>query len=211
MVDPSTIVSELADRLEMDRRSIWALCRCFEALGVDVVNGCSPFWPSAGVSPLQRVGVVRLACCEPAGIGLHMTHWSTRSLARAAQLRGIAPTISHSEVALILRDADLRPHRSRYWKTPIPDDTFRSKAAQIIWCYERAQALAEQGEVVLCLDEKPNIQVLERRCPSYRVRPGLIEKREFEYKRHGTVSGCTSGRASSAHCPSRRWARQSNT
>jgi hypothetical protein len=138
--------------------------------------------------PLQRVGVVRLACCEPAGIGLHMTHWSTRSLARAAQLRGIAPTISHSEVALILRNADLQPHRSRYWKTPIPDDTFRSKAAQIIWCYERAQALAEQGEVVLCLDEKPNIQVLERRCPSYRVRPGLIEKREFEYKRHGTVN-----------------------
>lgn len=138
--------------------------------------------------PLQRVGVVRLACCEPAGVGLHMTHWSTRSLARAAQLRGIAPTISHSEVALILRDADLQPHRSRYWKTPTPDDTFRHKAAQILWCYERAQLLAEQGEVVLCLDEKPNIQVLERRCPTYRVRPSLIEKREFEYKRHGTVN-----------------------
>jgi transposase len=42
--------------------------------------------------------------------------------------------------------------------------------------------------VVLCLDEKPNIQVLERRCPTYRVRPGLIEKREFEYVRHGTVN-----------------------
>lgn len=149
-------------------------------LHAPVVRGCFP--------PLQRVGVVRLACCEPAGIGLHMTHWSTRSLARAAQLRGIAPAISHSEVALILRDADLQPHRSRYWKTPTPDDTFRHKAAQILWCYERAQALAEQGQVVLCLDEKPNIQVLERRCPTYRVRPGLIEKREFEYVRHGTVN-----------------------
>jgi len=73
-------------------------------------------------------------------------------------------------------DVDLQPHRSRYWKTPTPDDAFQRKAAQIIWCYERAQALAEQGEVVLCLDEKPNIQVLERRCPTYRVRPGLIEK-----------------------------------
>ncbi|WP_395806429.1 hypothetical protein [Archangium minus] len=62
------------------------------------------------------------------------------------------------------------------------------EAAQILWCYERAQPLAEQGEVVLCLEEKPNIQVLERRCPTYRVRPGLIEKREFEYKRHGTVN-----------------------
>jgi len=138
--------------------------------------------------PLQRVEVVRLACCEPAGVGLHMTHWSTRSLARAAQLRGIAPSLSHSEVALILKDADLQPHRSRYWKTPTPDDNFRHQAAQVLWCYERAQALAERGEVVLCLDEKPNIQVLERRCPTRFMRPGHIERREFEYIRHGTVN-----------------------
>jgi len=145
-----------------------------------VVRGCFP--------PLQRVEVVRLACCEPAGVGLHMTHWSTRSLACAAQRRGIAPSLSHSEVALILRDADLQPHRSRYWKTPTPDDNFRHQAAQVLWCYERAQALAERGEVVLCLDEKPNIQVLERRCPTRSMRPGHLERREFEYLRHGTVN-----------------------
>lgn len=138
--------------------------------------------------PLQRVEVERLACCEPAGVGLHMTHWSTRSLARVAQRRGIAPTISHSTVALILRGADLQPHRSRYWKTPTPDDTFRRKAAQVLWCYEHVQALAARGEVVLCLDEKPNIQVLERRCPTRSMRPGIIERQEFEYVRHGTVN-----------------------
>jgi transposase len=38
MADPDTIVSELADRLEQDRRTIWALCRRFEALGMDVVK-----------------------------------------------------------------------------------------------------------------------------------------------------------------------------
>jgi transposase len=38
MADPATIISELADRLEQDRRTIWALCRRFEALGVDVVK-----------------------------------------------------------------------------------------------------------------------------------------------------------------------------
>ncbi|MFL5343898.1 MAG: IS630 family transposase [Hyalangium sp.] len=117
-----------------------------------------------------------------------MTHWSTRSLARAAQLRGIAPVLSHSEVALILRDAELQPHRSRYWKTPTPDDSFRHQAAKVLWCYEHAQALAQRGEVVLCLDEKPNIQVLERRCPTRAMRPGRIEAQEFEYVRHGTVN-----------------------
>lgn len=121
-----------------------------------------------GFPPLQRVEVERLACCEPAGIGLHMTHWSTRSLAQAARLLGIAPTLSHSTVALILRDAELQPHRSRYWKTPVPDDTFVTLAAKVLWCYEHAHALAQQGEVVVCVDEKPNIQALERRRPRAR-------------------------------------------
>jgi len=94
-------------------------------LPVPVVRGSFP--------PLQRVEVERLACCEPAGVGLHMTHGSTRSLALAAQLRGIAPTLSHSTVAVILHDAELQPHRSRYWKTPIPDDTFRARAAKVLW------------------------------------------------------------------------------
>ena len=59
-----------------------------------------------------------------------MTHWSTRGLARAARPRCIAPALSHSTVAVILRDADLQPHRSRYWKTPTPDDAFRHQAAR---------------------------------------------------------------------------------
>jgi hypothetical protein len=117
-----------------------------------------------------------------------MTHWSTRSLALVARQRGIAPTISHSTVALILRDADLQPHRTRYWKTPTLDDTFRDKAAKVLWCYEQAQRLAERGEVVLCVDEKPNIQVLQGQQPMHPMRPGLIERREFEYVRHGTVN-----------------------
>lgn len=149
-------------------------------LPVPVVRGSFP--------PLQRVEVERLACCEPAGVGLHMTHWSTRSLALAARLRGIAPTISHSTVAVILHDAELQPHRSRYWKTPIPDDTFRAKAAKVLWCYENAHALAERGEVVLCVDEKPNIQALQRRCPTRPMKPGFIQRQEFEYVRHGTVN-----------------------
>jgi hypothetical protein len=141
-----------------------------------------------GFPPLQRVEVERLACCEPAGIGLHMTHWSTRSLAQAARLRGIAPSLSHTTVALILRDAELQPHRSRYWKTPIPNEAFRTQAAQVLWCYERVEALAAQGEVVVCVDEKPNIQALERRRPTRSMMPGLIQQQEFEYVRHGTVN-----------------------
>ena len=138
--------------------------------------------------PLERVEIEQLACCDPAGIGLQITHWSTRSLARMARERGIVPRIAHSTVSLLLRDADLQPHRSRYWKTPTLDAEFRQRAARVLWCYERAQDLAHREEVTLCLDEKPTMQVLERRCPKTPMRSGQIERQEFEYRRHGTVN-----------------------
>ena len=138
--------------------------------------------------PLQRVGIEMLACCDPAGVGLHMTHWSTRSLAKAATERGLVAKIAHSTVSLILRAANLQPHRSRYWKTPTIDADFERKAASILWCYEHASNLAACGEVVLCLDEKPNLQALERRCATRPMRRGDIERQEFEYIRHGTVN-----------------------
>lgn len=117
-----------------------------------------------------------------------MTHWSTRSLACVAVERGIVPHIAHSTVSLILRHADLQPHRSRYWKTPTVNTKFRQRAARVLWCYEWAEALAQRGEIVLCLDEKPNIQAIERRIPTRPMRVHQIEQREFEYIRHGIVN-----------------------
>jgi hypothetical protein len=135
---------------------------------------------------LQRVEIEQLACCAPAGIGLEMTHWSTRSLARVAVEREIVPSIAHSTVSLILRSASLQPHRFR--KTPTLNEEFRERAARILWLYERVDWLAERDEVILALDEKPNIQVLERRRPTKLMRAGEIEHQEFEYVRHGTVN-----------------------
>jgi len=141
-----------------------------------------------GFPPLVRVQIEQLACCSPAGIGLHMTHWSTRTLAKAAVDQGLVPGIAHSTVSLLLRDADLQPHRSRYWKTPTLDDTFRQRAARVLWCYENAEKLAARGELVVCLDEKANLQALARRRPPRPMRPGHIEQQEHEYVRHGTVT-----------------------
>ena len=138
--------------------------------------------------PLKRVEIEQLACCAPAGIGLEMTHWSTRSLARVTVKQGIVPHIAHSTVSLILRSASLQPHRSRYWKTPTLNAEFRERAARILWLYERVAWLHERGDVVLALDEKPNLQVLERCAPTRLMRRGRIECQEFEYIRHGTVN-----------------------
>ena len=57
----------------------------------------------------------------------------------------------------------------------------------MLWCYGNAERLAGQGIWVVCADEMPNLQVLERE-PIRRAIPGSIEQQEFEYTRHGTVN-----------------------
>jgi DDE superfamily endonuclease len=145
--------------------------------------GARPFFP-----PLQRVQIERIACTDPAAYGLHLTRWDCRSLQQIVVGRAVVGAINYTTVARILAAASLQPHRHRYWKTPTIDERFTTKAAKILWRYERVAWLYERGEVVLCLDEKPNLQALRRRVPSQPMRPGEIERREFEYTRHGTVT-----------------------
>ncbi|MCA1607236.1 MAG: IS630 family transposase [Acidobacteria bacterium] len=137
-------------------------------------------------SPLERVGIERVACTDPGAYGLHLTHWDCRSLQQVVVEQELVSSIHFTTVARILAAADLQPHRSRYWKTATIDEHFTNLAAQILWCYERVWWLHERGEVVICVDEKPNIQALERAHQP--MRHGHIARREFEYTRHGTVN-----------------------
>jgi hypothetical protein len=137
--------------------------------------------------PLQQAQIVELACLEPIARGLHITHWTSADLARQAALDGIVPSISGRQVRRILNEVELQPHLTRYWKTPRLDEQFLSRAAAVLWCYAHAESLARHGIWVVCVDEMPNLQALERR-PIRRAIPGLIERQEFDYIRHGTVN-----------------------
>ncbi|MBM4432003.1 MAG: IS630 family transposase [Chloroflexi bacterium] len=117
-----------------------------------------------------------------------MTHWSVRTLHTVAIHLSIAPTIHYTTMAEILRTATLQPHRWRYWKTTLWDRAAIRQAAKILWCYERVTWLLERGILVVCVDEKPNLQVLERAGPIRPMIPGQIEQQEFEYIRHGTIN-----------------------
>jgi hypothetical protein len=139
------------------------------------------------ISPVQRAQIVELACLEPIAKGLHITHWSSEDLARQAVADKIIPAISPATVRRILHDVDLQPHRTRYWKTARLDSRFKERAEQVLWCYANAARLAEQGIWVVCVDEIPTFQVLER-APIRRAIPGSIEQQEFDYTRHGTVN-----------------------
>ncbi len=74
----------------------------------------------------------------------------------------------------------------RYWLTPKPDPEFAEKAARICRLYGDAIGAAAAGQRTVSIDEMTGIQALERAAPTLPMKPGLIERREFEYKRHGT-------------------------
>ena len=77
---------------------------------------------------------------------------------------------------------------SRYWLTPPPDDQLTEKIGAICRIYQQAPALAAQGERTVSTDELTGVQALERKHPNLPLAPGQVERREFEYIRHGTCS-----------------------
>lgn len=140
----------------------------------------------------ERKQIERLSCREPATVGWCLTHWSHRSLAQAAVEQDYVDRIDPTTVGDILREADLHPQRFRYWKTTIWDEEAVERALKVLWYYERIESLWQGGEVLLAVDEKPNLQVLERAAAKQPMRPGQIERQEFDYARHGTINLLTS-------------------
>lgn len=83
----------------------------------------------------------------------------------------------------------MKPHLSRYWLNNDRDqdpDRFDAEVKGVCELYAEAEALYQQGVHVVSTDEKTGIQALERKHPTRPMSPGQVERREFEYIRHGT-------------------------
>ena len=70
--------------------------------------------------------------------------------------------------------------------TPVYDPLFTEKVTDINTLYRLAPELTEKGERIMSTDELSGVQALERKHPTLPMRPGDVERQEFEYKRHGT-------------------------
>ena len=77
---------------------------------------------------------------------------------------------------------------NRYWLTPAYEAGFDEKVAAINSIYKQAPELAKQGERIESVDEMTGVQAIERKYPGLPMLPGKVERIEFEYKRHGTLS-----------------------
>jgi len=104
------------------------------------------------------------------------THWSTREMARAVGL-------SHMAISRIWHAFGLQPHRSETFKLS-NDPQLVEKVRDIVGLYLDPPAHA----AVFCVDEKPQIQALERTQPLLPLRPGQVERRTHDYTRHGTTT-----------------------
>ena len=104
------------------------------------------------------------------------THWSSRGMARASGL-------SVSTVQRIWRAFGLQPHRLETFKLSTDPD-FVAKVRDVVGLY----VAPPERAIVLCVDEKSQIQALDRSQPMLPMRPGQAARHSHDYKRHGTTS-----------------------
>jgi len=139
-------------------------------------------------TPEQICAIIALACEAPSDSEQAFTHWTQAALAEAATERGIVEAISAHSVGRFLREADLKPHRTRGWINTPKDTDFEAKCADVCETYRLAPTRAAAGIETRSIDEMTGVQALERAAPTQPMRPGRVERSEFEYIRHGTTT-----------------------
>ena len=142
----------------------------------------------ATFQPEQICQIIALACEPPSQSGWPFTHWTHEALATAASEGGIVASISAHSVGRLLREVQLKPHRTRGWINTSRDADFAAKCADVCRTYRLAPKRAAAGIETRSIDEMTGVQALERAAPTKPMRPGHPERAEFEYIRHGTTT-----------------------
>ena len=125
------------------------------------------------ITPEERTGVIALACTAPVD---GSTRWSVRKLAEVSGH-------GKSTVQQILAAGAIKPHKTHYWCGKSPDPEFEEKQAAIIGLY----LSPPENALVLCVDEKSQIQALDRTQPLLPMRPDDPARLTATYKRNGTT------------------------
>jgi len=153
----------------------------FAEAGVSGLADRPPGAPRVQVPPQVRARIVALTrASPPASTGL--SHWSCRLLAAyLKQVEGVE--VSFHYVAKVWREEQLQPHRLGSFKLS-KDPAFADKVADVVGLYLDPPG----GAVVLSIDEKTQIQALDRTQPLLPITFGATEKRTNDYLRHGTTN-----------------------
>jgi transposase len=167
-------VAEVARRAGLSRPAVWRWQQRFAEAGVEGLlrdKTRRPGKPRTADATVQRV--VALTCAEPPG---EATHWTGRMMAKATGL-------SLRTVQRIWAAHRLQPHRVRTFKRS-RDPDFVAKLADIVGLY----LAPPRHAVVLSVDEKSQIQALDRTQPGLPIKPGKAGTMTHDYVRHGTTT-----------------------
>ena len=167
-------VQRVAARLDVSRPMVWRWQQRFAEQGVDGLlrdKTRKPGKPPIAAETVARV--VALTCADPPH---QATHWTGRAMAKATG-------ISLRSVQRIWQAHDLQPHRVRTFKRS-RDPDFAAKMIDIVGLYLDPPTHA----VVLSIDEKSQIQALDRTQPGLPLKRGRCGTMTHDYKRHGTTT-----------------------
>ena len=167
-------VLEVARRAGVSRPAVWRWQVRYAEQGVDGLLCDKTRKPGRARLPVATVAkVLALTCSEPPGA---VTHWTGRAVAKAVG-------ISLRAVQRIWEASRLQPHRLRTFKRSA-DPAFAAKVEDIVGLYMDPPCHA----VVLSIDEKSQIQALDRTQPGLPLKPGRCGTMTHDYKRNGTTT-----------------------
>jgi transposase len=165
----------IAKDLRVSRPTVLALRAAFSKDGMTAVSGVRHRRRSPNVlTPELEQRILDTTLKTRPGDG--STHWSVRTLAAHLQ---VSRTIVHR----VWQRHDVQPHRVERFKLS-NDPLFEAKVRDIVGLYLNPPDRA----LVLCVDEKSQIQALDRTAPILPLRPGLPERQTHDYQRHGTTT-----------------------
>ena len=165
-------VTDIVERVGVSKPTVVGWKKRYAAEGV----GGLIDRPKPGRRPVIDEVAVVLATLEPPPSRLGVTHWSSRLL-------GAELGISHVWVGRIWRRWGLQPWRAETFKFST-DPELEAKVRDVVGLYLNPPDKA----VVLCVDEKSQIQALDRTAPILPMRPGIPERQTHDYVRHGTTT-----------------------
>ena len=173
VTDRGRTIEATAERFQVDAKTVRKWRGRFAERGLDGLHDePRPGKPrSISDDHVERV-IVKTLEEKPA----NATHWSTRSMASATGM-------SQSAVSLIWRAFGLKPHKVEDFKLS-PDPQFIDKVRDIVGLYLNPPEAA----VVMCVDEKTQVQALDRTAPILPLIPGTPERQTHDYKRNGTTN-----------------------
>jgi len=163
-----------ADRRNVSEMTINKWRSRFAENGIEGLKDSSRTGKPTTYSEADKNRVINLACSKP-GNGKNR-----RSQQDIAEETGI----SQSKVSIILREADIRPHKTAYWCGKSPDPDFEAKMMEIVALYLDPPSNA----MVISVDEKTQIQALDRTQPELPLKKGKVRRLTNTYKRNGIVN-----------------------